>query len=67
MGNVVIPTGWFGDFALEAVPVGNARRGQRFPEIFEGMDEILRKRKPHIGIGSYEFSVLKEVGAAVWV
>ena len=30
------------------------------------MDEILGKREPYQGIGAYEFSVLKEVGATVW-
>ena len=30
------------------------------------MDDILRKREPHKGIGPYELSVLKEVRATVW-
>ena len=56
----VIPTKWFGDFALEDVPVGNVRGGQRHPEIFiEGVDEILRKREPHKGINPDELFVLK--------
>ena len=66
MGDMVIPTRWFGDFALEDVPVGNARRGKRRPEIFEGVDEILRKRGPHKGIGPNVFSVLTEVRATVY-
>ncbi len=56
----------FGYFSPEDVPMGNARRGQRCPEIFEGVDENLRKKEPHSGIGSDEFYVFKEVRATVW-
>ena len=52
---------WSSDFAHEDMPVAHARRGKRCLEIVEGVDEILRKRKPHDGIAPYEFSVLKEV------
>jgi len=41
--------------------MGNTRRGQRRPGIFEGVDENLWEREPHRGIGPYDFSVLKEV------
>ena len=66
MGNGVIPTIWFDDFALEDVPIGNALRCQRRPEVFEGVDEISREGKPHIGINPNKFTVLKEVRATVW-
>ncbi len=65
MGNGVIPTKWFNEIALQGVPIGKARRGQRRPKIFEGVDYILRERDPRKGICSYEFSVLKEVRAIV--
>ena len=66
MGNGVVPSKWFSDFALEDVPMGNARRGEHLPKIFEGGDNILRERKPCKGIGPDEFFVLKEVRATVW-
>ena len=66
MSNGVIPTRWFGDFALDIAPVSNARGCHRRSEVFEGVDEILRKREPHRGIGRDMFFVLKEVGATVW-
>jgi len=66
MGNGVIPTEWFGDFASEVVPVVNARGGQRRFEVFEGVDEILGKREPNRGFGQNEFFVLEEVVATVW-
>jgi hypothetical protein len=65
MGNGGIPIKWFGDFAPEVVPMSNASRGQRRPEIFEGVDELLRERKPHIGIDPNEFYNLKEVRPTV--
>ena len=65
MGNGVIPIRLFGDFTRDDGPMGDALRGQRRPEIFEGVDEILREREPRKGIGPYEFSVLKEVRATV--
>jgi hypothetical protein len=46
--------------------MGNARGGQHRSKIFEGVDKILREREPHGGIGSYQFSVLKEVRTDVW-
>ena len=66
MGDRIIPTKRVGNFAPKVVPMANARRGQRRPEIFEGVDDILRKKEPHIGIGSCELSVFKEVRATVW-
>ncbi len=65
MGDGVIPTRWFGDFAPDDVHVGNARRGQYRPAIFEAVNEILWKGEPHKEISLDEFSVLKEVGAIV--
>jgi hypothetical protein len=46
--------------------MGNARRGQRLPETFEGVDEILREREPHRWIGPYEFFFLRKVKTTVW-
>ena len=66
MGDRIIPTRCFGDFTLEGVPMGNARRGQRNPEIFESVDHILREGGPHRWIGSYALFVLKELMATVW-
>ena len=66
MGNGVIPNRWFDEFASEDVPMGNAHRGQRRPEIFEGMDEILREGEPHKEIDPDEFAILKEVRATIW-
>ena len=65
MGDGVIPTRWFGDCSPEDMPLGNARGCQRRFEIFEDVDEILRKGEPHRGIGKDEFSVFTEEGATV--
>ena len=46
--------------------MGHARRGQRRPEVFDGLDEILRESELHRGIGPYEFSVLKKLRETAW-
>jgi hypothetical protein len=53
MGNGFISNIWFGDFAPKAVPLGNARGGQRRYEILKGVNDKLWKREPHQGVGPY--------------
>ena len=45
--------------------MGNARKGERRSEIFEGINEILREGEPRMGTNLDDYSILKEVRATV--